>query len=71
VADIAPLLGLRTDAVREGVESELARDELRAAVAASLGRGVFGSPFFFIDGEPFWGSDRLEQVDDWLATGGW
>ncbi|WP_439518776.1 2-hydroxychromene-2-carboxylate isomerase [Hydrogenophaga sp.] len=71
VAHIAPLLGLRTDAVREGMESELARDELRAAVAASLERGVFGSPFFFIDGEPFWGSDRLEQVDDWLATGGW
>ena len=23
------------------------------------------------DGEPFWGSDRLEQIDKWLATGGW
>jgi len=32
---------------------------------------VFGSPFFFVDGEPFWGSDRLEQLDEWLAGGGW
>jgi 2-hydroxychromene-2-carboxylate isomerase len=24
--------------------------------------GVFGSPFFMVDGEPFWGNDRLDQV---------
>jgi len=24
-----------------------------------------------IDGEPFWGSDRIEQIEKWLATGGW
>jgi len=23
------------------------------------------------DGEPFWGCDRLEMLEDWLATGGW
>lgn len=71
VADIAPLLRLGVDALRDGMESDLARDALRTAVAASLERGVFGSPFFFVDDEPFWGSDRLEQVDDWLGTGGW
>ena len=38
---------------------------------ASLERGVFGSPFMLVDGEPFWGSDRLEQVDEWLERGGW
>ena len=52
-------------------ESDEARTDLREAVAASLERGVFGSPFVFVDGEPFWGSDRLEQIDDWLARGGW
>lgn len=71
VAGIAPLLGLEVAALREGVESDIAREELRNAVAASLERGVFGSPFFIVDGEPFWGSDRLEQLDDWLASGGW
>ena len=24
--------------------------------------GVFGSPFYIVDGEPFWGQDRLEQA---------
>ena len=27
--------------------------------------------FFIIDGEPFWGADRLDHVERWLATGGW
>jgi 2-hydroxychromene-2-carboxylate isomerase len=36
-----------------------------------LDKGVFGSPFVIVDGEKFWGNDRLTQVDQWLATGGW
>jgi 2-hydroxychromene-2-carboxylate isomerase len=23
-----------------------------------------------VDGEPFWGLDRFDQIDRWLATGG-
>ena len=44
---------------------------LKAETDRSLERGVFGSPFFLVDGEPFWGADRLDQVERWLATGGW
>jgi 2-hydroxychromene-2-carboxylate isomerase len=36
-----------------------------------MDRGVFGAPFMFVDGEPFWGSDRLDQVERWIETGGW
>jgi 2-hydroxychromene-2-carboxylate isomerase len=68
---VAAGLGLDADLLRQGVESDEARTDLRDAVTASLDRGVFGSPFVFVDDEPFWGSDRLEQVDDWLARGGW
>ena len=71
VAALAPALGLDTDELRAGLDSEAARADLRDAVAGSLERGVFGSPFFIVDGEPFWGSDRLEMLDDWLARGGW
>jgi 2-hydroxychromene-2-carboxylate isomerase len=66
-----PALGLDPDALREGQASDESRDDLRASVAASIERGVFGSPFIFVDGEPFWGSDRLELVDTWLGRGGW
>jgi 2-hydroxychromene-2-carboxylate isomerase len=71
VASLAPAIGAAPAEMLEGIESEQARTDLRDAVAASLTRGVFGSPFFFVDGEPFWGSDRLEQLDEWLAAGGW
>ena len=69
---LAAPLGLDEAALRRrrGASDE-ARTDLREAVAASLDRGVFGSPFVFVDGEPFWGSDRLELLDDWLARGGW
>ena len=39
--------------------------------AAAIEAGVFGSPFFIIDGEPFWGADRLWMVKRWLKSGGW
>lgn len=44
---------------------------LRASVAEALERGLFGSPFFVVDGEPFWGLDKLAEVELWLITGGW
>lgn len=44
---------------------------LRHAVAASIKAGVFGSPTVVVDGEPFWGVDRFEEIDAWLAEGGW
>ena len=38
---------------------------------AAVTRGVFGSPWIFVDGEPFWGSDRLAMVERWLGGGPW
>jgi 2-hydroxychromene-2-carboxylate isomerase len=71
VATLAPVVGAEPAELLEGIESDVARADLRDAVAASLARGVFGSPFFIVDGEPFWGSDRLELLDEWLSAGGW
>ena len=42
---------------------------LKAANDAAIARGVFGAPFFMIDGEPFWGNDRRAQIERWLAKG--
>jgi 2-hydroxychromene-2-carboxylate isomerase len=71
VAALATAIGARPAEMLEGIESDAARSDLRDAVAASLALGVFGSPFFIVDGEPFWGSDRLELLDEWLTKGGW
>jgi len=47
------------------------KERLKAETQAAIDHGVFGSPFVIVDGEPFWGADRLDQVDHWLETGGW
>ncbi|WP_066272156.1 2-hydroxychromene-2-carboxylate isomerase [Hydrogenophaga palleronii] len=63
--------GLSADAVAEAAAGDEAAALLRAMVNASLEAGVFGSPTVVVDGEPFWGVDKLEQVDRWLTRGGW
>jgi 2-hydroxychromene-2-carboxylate isomerase len=44
---------------------------LRRNVDDSIQRGVFGSPFFIVDGEPFFGLEKLPLLEEWLAAGGW
>jgi len=55
----------------EATQAQPAKDLFRRRNDEALARGVFGSPFVIVDGEPFWGADRLNQVDEWLKTGGW
>jgi 2-hydroxychromene-2-carboxylate isomerase len=35
----------------------------------ALAAGVFGSPAYVLDGEVFWGQDRLDLLDDALKSG--
>lgn len=43
------------------------KDALKRENDAAIAAGVFGAPFFSVDGEPFWGNDRRQQMDRWLA----
>ena len=42
---------------------------LKRANDEAIAAGVFGAPFFFVDGEPFWGNDRKAQIERWLTQG--
>ena len=70
-ADIAGELGADREQALAALQDQAVKDRLRAETDAAAERGVFGSPFFIVDDEPFWGSDRLDQVEDWLKSGGW
>ena len=39
------------------------------ATRQAIQRDVFGMPFYRLDGEPFWGQDRLELLDRALRAG--
>ena len=62
---------------------ELGRDVARVLASARTGRieerykrdteeakalGVFGSPTFVVDGELFWGDDRLDDAVEWFKA---
>jgi 2-hydroxychromene-2-carboxylate isomerase len=70
-ADIAEPLGIARAETLAALNDAGVKDKLRQEVDAAIARNVFGSPMIIVDGEPFWGADRLDQVDGWLATGGW
>lgn len=70
-AKIASTVGLKGDKVLDAVQEPIIKQRLKVETELALERGVFGSPFVFIDDEPFWGSDRLDEIDRWLHTGGW
>ena len=71
VASVAAEIGLDPAEVTAAIGSPEAKERLRTETEAAIARGIFGSPFFIIDGEPFWGNDRLDDVREWLKTGGW
>jgi len=70
-AEIAAEVGADREEALAAMQDQEIKDRLRAENDAAIARGVFGSPFFFVGDEPFWGSDRLDQVEDWLKSGGW
>jgi len=71
VVEVASTLGIDREALGAALQDPAVKGRLRAEADAAVQREVFGSPYMFVDGEPFWGHDRLDQVDRWLSTGGW
>jgi len=71
VVSVLASLGIDIDTARSALQDPAVKNRLRRETEEAERLGVFGSPFVIVDGEPFWGADRLAQVDHWLATGGW
>ncbi len=48
------------------IDGDEIKNELRANTDQAVARGAFGAPTFFVNGEMFWGNDRLDFVEDAL-----
>jgi len=70
-AEVAASVGLDRQKVLDVIADPVMKEKLKVETEAAIQRGVFGSPYVVVDGEPFWGFDRLEHVDRWLQNGGW
>jgi 2-hydroxychromene-2-carboxylate isomerase len=61
-ADAASSIGLDRGAALAGMQGPDIKNRLMHQNEEAIRRGVFGSPCFLLDGEPFWGSDRMEVI---------
>ncbi|CAG0981730.1 2-hydroxychromene-2-carboxylate isomerase [Rhodocyclaceae bacterium] len=70
VVELAAAQGANADELAAALGSQEVKDRLKQECDAALARGMFGAPYVIIDNEPFWGADRLPQIEKWLETGG-
>ena len=72
ILKIAEECGLFANEIKQAMTDPELKDAYKASVDAIVNtQGIFGAPYFIVDGEPFWGADRVVQIDEWLQTGGW
>jgi 2-hydroxychromene-2-carboxylate isomerase len=67
VLAVAESVGLDRSRVAEAMRSTAIKQRLTEATEAAIAAGVRGVPTVLVDGEPFWGDDRL--VDAARAAG--
>jgi 2-hydroxychromene-2-carboxylate isomerase len=67
--EAAAAVGIDGAAVLKAAESAATAARYQELTEEAKAVSVFGSPFYVIDGEPFWGQDRLELVRDVLLGG--
>jgi len=65
---IAAAIGLDGEALMTQTQDAAIKDQLRANTEEAVKRGAFGAPTFFIDGQMFWGNDRLVLLERFLAS---
>ncbi len=68
---VAREVGLDDTALAQGLQDPTLKARLRREVEESVALGVCGAPYMLVDGEAFWGNDRLETLAAWVKTGGW
>jgi 2-hydroxychromene-2-carboxylate isomerase len=71
VIEVAREAGFDPAALSAALEDPAVKERVKREEDAAIAAGVFGSPFFIVDGEPFWGVDRIPMLEQWIGSGGW
>jgi 2-hydroxychromene-2-carboxylate isomerase len=64
IADTLQRAGLDAAALSAASQQQEVKDRLLQNTQAAYERGAFGSPTFFVNGEMWFGKDRLRDVED-------
>src|SRR3954468_3010338 len=69
VSELAEQVGLDSTSLVEMAQGSTAEAIYALNLENAVGGDVFGSPAYVLDGEVFWGQDRLDLLHDALASG--
>ena len=67
LADVVAEVGLNHSDLAQRIADPSIKQQLFDNTQRALDRGVFGVPTFDLDGELFWGHDRMTDLEDRLA----
>ncbi|WP_211453374.1 2-hydroxychromene-2-carboxylate isomerase [Collimonas antrihumi] len=73
IADGATLIAIASELGHDGktllksAETASVQSEFDRFTEDAISANIFGSPWYVVDGEPFWGQDRLDFVERALA----
>jgi 2-hydroxychromene-2-carboxylate isomerase len=65
VGSVIESLGMEAARILESAQGRENKERLRRQTEEAVRLGIFGAPTFAIDGELFWGNDRLEPAIAW------
>ncbi len=71
VTAVCARAGVDAEELAAALTDPALKQRVREEVDGAIAKGVFGSPLIIVDGETFWGHDRLDQVALWVERGGW
>jgi 2-hydroxychromene-2-carboxylate isomerase len=69
LAELAEQAGLDSSSLMDVATGSTTEAIYALNLENAVSGGVFGSPAYVLDGEVFWGQDRLELLDDALRSG--
>ena len=68
IEDVLSKAGLQGEKILAISQDDQVKAALRKATDEAVERGVFGAPTFFVGGKMFFGNDRMDQVEEAIAS---
>lgn len=65
--DVVRAFGWSPQEVQEFIDSDVAAARYQAVTNEAIELGVFGAPTMVVDGQLWWGNDRLSLLEEYLA----
>jgi 2-hydroxychromene-2-carboxylate isomerase len=69
ISQVLRVAGLDGEAILAGAQNDSVKQTLARNTQGAIDRGAFGIPTFFVDGEMFYGKERLPQIEEFCTTG--